>query len=89
MLIYQDPGIPGSGKPNQPDQSNINAHGTFTLAGQIYLPTTALQISGQPTELGVTGLDVYALELNGSAALTVGNGTSSGGTTYGPATMTN
>jgi hypothetical protein len=89
ILIYQDPGIPAPASSGGANQSTINAHGNFTLAGQIYLPTTPLVLSGQPTELGVTGLDVYALELNGSAGLTMAAGSGSGGTTYGPATMTN
>lgn len=87
VLIYQDPGLPAPSGPGQADQSTINAHGTFTLDGEIYLPTTPLVLSGQPTELGVTGLDVYALELNGSASLTMANG-ASGNSTAGTVAMT-
>jgi hypothetical protein len=87
VLIFQDPGIAAPNGPGQADQSTINAHGTFTLDGQIYLPTTPLVLSGQPTELGVTGLDVYALELNGSASLTMANG-ASGNSTAGTVAMT-
>jgi hypothetical protein len=80
ILIYQDPGLPAPSGPGQADQSTINAHGTFTLDGQIYLPTTPLLITGQPSEIGITGLDVYALEFNGSSSLTMANGTSSNST---------
>jgi Flp pilus assembly protein TadG len=94
ILIYQDPGIEplGSTGPSDPSTSTINADGSFTLAGQIYLPTTALILSGQPTASQVTGIDVYALELNGSTSLTMaagGGGGGGGATAWGPATMTN
>jgi hypothetical protein len=91
ILIYQDPGVETKPTgPNDPSTSTLDAHGAVTLAGQVYLPTTALLVTGQPTTLGVTGLDVYALEFNGSASLTMAAAANGGGgTIYGPPIMTN
>jgi hypothetical protein len=88
ILIFQDPGaISSENYGNQATASTMDAAGTFTLAGAIYLPTTGLVLTGQPTASKITAVDVYDLELNGSSSLTLAASTGSSSSTAGSIAM--